>query len=205
MNATVQPDAIRQPALPGEHVSPSPVLVLGLGNDILRDDAIGLRVAREVRRRLDGAVGIEVVETEEMGLALLDFIIGHQDVVIVDAAQTGQAEPGFVHEMRVSDLKRLRAGAPHSLGLGEAIALGGVLGMDVPQCVKILAVEVEDPSTLGTQLTPRLQAAFPQIVERVLLTLAELGPRVVASSIEPADFVNGNSCAAGPTPTSESN
>ena len=183
MNATLQPDGTRQCALASECVLSSPVLLLGLGNDILCDDAIGLRVAREVRRRLDSTAGIEVVDTEEMGLALLDFIIGHQEVVIVDAAETGQAEPGFVHELGISDLKCLRAGAPHSLGLGEAIALGRVLGMQVPKRVKILAVEVEDARTLGTQLTPRLQAAFPQIVEQVLMKLTELGGRACGHSI----------------------
>lgn len=175
MNVSLQPDAIPQPALASKRVSPPPVLLLGLGNDILSDDAIGLRVVREVRRRVDGTAGVEVVETEEMGLALLDFIIGYRDVVIVDAAQTGKAEPGFVHELGVSDLKCLRAGAPHSLGLGEAIGLGRALGMHVPQRVKILAVEVEDAGTLGTQLTLPLQAAFPQIVGQVLEKLLEIG------------------------------
>jgi hypothetical protein len=47
--------------------------------------------------------------------------------------------------------------------------------MQVPQRVNILAVEVEDARTLGTQLTPRLRAAFPQVVEQVLSKLAELG------------------------------
>jgi hydrogenase maturation protease len=159
------------------------ILLLGLGNDILRDDAIGLRVVREVRCRLDGAARVEVRETEEMGLALLDFMAGYSDVVIVDAVQTRQAAPGFVHEVSGSDLKSLPATAPHFLGVGETLALGRTLGLAMPRRVEILAVEVEDPFTLGTQMTPALQAAFPQIVERVL---AVPGRSVAGGSGAPA-------------------
>jgi hydrogenase maturation protease len=75
-----------------------PVLVLGLGNDILSDDAVGLNVAREIRRHLSDSDGIEVQETSEMGLALLDHIVGFADLILVDAVQTRQAPPGFLHE-----------------------------------------------------------------------------------------------------------
>ena len=84
-----------------------PVLVLGLGNDILSDNAVGLNVAREIRRRLRDADGIEVQETSEMGLALLDYIVGFENLVLVDAVQTGQAAPGFLHQWDPSRLKVL--------------------------------------------------------------------------------------------------
>ena len=51
-------------------------LVLGLGNDLLTDDAIGILAVREVRRRVAHLAQVEVCETMEMGLALLDFIAG---------------------------------------------------------------------------------------------------------------------------------
>ena len=49
--------------------SPPRAVVLGLGNDLLGDDGIGLSVAREVRRR--APPGVEVVESGEAGLALI--------------------------------------------------------------------------------------------------------------------------------------
>jgi Ni,Fe-hydrogenase maturation factor len=50
------------------------ILLLGLGNDILTDDAIGLHVAAAVRERLAGCQFLTVRQTGEMGLSLLDFI-----------------------------------------------------------------------------------------------------------------------------------
>jgi hydrogenase maturation protease len=151
-----------------------PVLVLGLGNDILSDDAAGLNVAREIHRRLSGSDGIEVQETSEMGLALLDFIVGFEDLVLVDAVQTGQAPPGFLHEFDGRKLKVLPVVSPHFLGVGEMVALGRQLGLRVPRRVKIFAIEVQDPCTVGVSMTPPLREALPSIAGRVLAAARRL-------------------------------
>jgi hydrogenase maturation protease len=145
-----------------------PVLVLGLGNDILSDDAVGLNVARELRRHLSGSDGIEVLETSEMGLSLLDYIVGFGDLILVDAVQTGQAPPGFAHEFDESQLKVLPFVSPHFFGVGEVLALGRQLGMRVPDRVKIFAIEAQDPFSVHVGLTPALRQALPAIALRVL-------------------------------------
>lgn len=66
------------------------ILVLGLGNDILTDDAVGLLVARAVAERLRDRPQIAVRETTEMGLALLDEIADFDALILVDAVQTGR-------------------------------------------------------------------------------------------------------------------
>jgi len=143
------------------------VLLLGLGNDILTDDAVGLHVAGELRSALACHPEIEVRETTEMGLALLDFMTGYTAVVIVDSIQTGRAAPGTLHELDAAALQQLTGGTPHFVGVTETLALGRQLALAMPERVLIFAVEVEDPFTLGTALTPAVQAALPGIVERV--------------------------------------
>ncbi len=143
-------------------------LVLGLGNDILTDDAIGLRVVREVARRLAGRPGVDVHETEEMGLALLDWIVGYDALILVDAIQTGAAAPGTIKTLAGDQLPDTGARTPHFLGVGETLKLGEILGLAMPREVRVLGVEVADPFTLGTELTPALQAALPRIVDAVV-------------------------------------
>jgi hydrogenase maturation protease len=143
------------------------VLLLGLGNDILTDDAVGLHVAHALKRELAGHASIDVRETTEMGLALLDFITGYREVVIVDSIQTGKAAPGYLHELDAVALNQLTGRTPHFVGVGETLALGRQLGLAMPEQVRIFAIEVEDPFTLGTALTATLQAALPGIVERI--------------------------------------
>jgi len=180
-------------------------LLLGLGNDILCDDAIGLCVVREIRKRLSGGeVGIamnrlgrvgmpesgrglphsktlarrctsrdiDVRETCEMGLSLLDYIVGYDELILVDSIQTGRLPPGQIHELEGKDIKVLPVTTPHFLGVGEMIALGRQLGLPVPERVRIFAIEVQDPFTITTEMTPTLRAAMPRIVERVWTILS---------------------------------
>lgn len=150
----------QEPAPPG-------ILILGLGNDILSDDAVGLIVARQLRADLAGDPHMEVRETQEMGLALLDHLTGYREAILVDAIQTGTAPPGTLHELDADGLKRLAGGTPHFLGVGETIELGRQLGLDMPARVRIFAVEVSDTQTLGTQLTPAVRNVLPDILTRL--------------------------------------
>jgi hydrogenase maturation protease len=164
--ATPGPEGAASPA--------PPVLLLGLGNDILTDDAVGLHVVHALRRELAGHPAIDIRETTEMGLALLDFITGYRAVVIVDSIQTGKAPPGFLHELDAAALGQLTGRTPHFVGVNETLALGRQLGLAMPERVTIFAIEVEDPFTLGTALTPALQAALPAIVARIRTALQPL-------------------------------
>jgi hydrogenase maturation protease len=149
----------------------SKILVLGLGNDILTDDAVGLLLVRQLRDEYAGDERLDVCETQEMGLALLDFLSGYREVVLVDAIQTGRVPPGTVHELDAAGLKNLIGGTPHFLGVGETLALGKQLDLPMPARVRIFAVEVADAHTLGTELTPAVAAAVPALLARLRAAL----------------------------------
>ena len=152
------------------------ILLLGLGNDILCDDGIGLRIVREAARRLAKHSGVDTRESTEMGLALLDLITGYHDLVIVDSIQTHENPPGSVLEIHPSGLKVLPRKSPHFFGVGEVLALGRNLELVVPERVVIFAVEVLDPFTVTEEMTPPLRQALPGLVDRVMaavLAMAE--------------------------------
>jgi hydrogenase maturation protease len=149
----------------------SKILLLGLGNDILTDDAIGLLLVRQLRDEFAGDARLDVCETQEMGLALLDFLSGYREVVLVDAIQTGRVPPGTVHELDAAGLKSLTGRTPHFVGVGETLALGKQLDLPMPTRVRIFAVEVADAHTLGTQLTPAVADAVPAILARLRAAL----------------------------------
>lgn len=143
-----------------------PILLLGLGNDILSDDAVGLIVARELQLRFARHPLIEVQPVGEMGLGLLDYIVGHRAMLVVDSVQTGKIPPGQIHEVGEKDLPTLPGMSPHFLGVGEILTLGRRMSYVMPEVVAIYAVEVADASTIKEQLTPAVAARLPRIVER---------------------------------------
>lgn len=148
--------------------TPHRVLVLGLGNDMMTDDAVGLHVANEVRRRLAGHRSIEVRTALEMGLALLDQITGFEHLILVDSIQTGSARPGHVHELKPTGFAGRITRSPHSLGIEHVCAVGRSLGLEVPRHIRIVAIEVEDPFAMGTEMTPGVERAVEKAVDRVV-------------------------------------
>jgi hydrogenase maturation protease len=148
-------------------------LLLGLGNDLMTDDAVGLHIARAIRHQSEGLHGVEVRELSEMGLSLLDHVAGFDELTVVDAVQTGRAAPGFLHQYTEDNLAFRSTRVPHFLGLREALAFGAELGLPIPKRVRVFAVEVADPFTVGTEMTPAVRLALPRLVRQVIDLIQE--------------------------------
>jgi len=145
-------------------------LVLGLGNELAGDDAIGPLAARAVRAELARShreALADVVESSASGLALIELLTGYDRAVIVDAVRTGRRPPGTVLELGLHEVGRVRAPSTHQAGLPELAAVARRLGLAFPDRTVVLAVEVEDPLTLGRPLSPSVAAAIPEVVGRV--------------------------------------
>ncbi|MCI2429659.1 hydrogenase maturation protease [Candidatus Acetothermia bacterium] len=140
-------------------------LILGLGNELLGDDAVGILAARALKEKLKDQA--DVVESALVGVALLDLFVGYERALIIDAVKTGRSPPGTVYELTPSDLGAVRAPSPHYAGLPELLALARQLQIDFPKEIKIFALEVEDPYTIGGKLSKPVQQALKELVRRV--------------------------------------
>jgi hydrogenase maturation protease len=146
-------------------------LVLGIGNPILCDDGAGIKVAREVGKKLDDPQ-ITVSETSAAGLTLLDSIVGYDKVVIIDAIQTQKGKAGQIYHMKPDDFSFAKHfSSPHQTNLVTALELGKVLNLEMPQEITILAVEAKDISNFGERCTPEVERAIPEVVKMVLAEL----------------------------------
>jgi len=146
-------------------------VIIGLGNELVADDAIGVLAARALRGTIDPSV--EIVETSMHGLALLDFFLGHERAILLDCIQTGQHPPGTIVEIDPDSLAPAYASSPHFSGLPEMIAIAKRMELEFPTQFKIFAVEVVDTQTLGGEMTPAVRAAIPEVCERVRTALAQ--------------------------------
>ncbi len=148
------------------------ILVLGLGNDLLADDAIGHLAVKELGPRLAGRADVEA--TALHGLALLDVLAGYDAAVVLDAACTGSRPVGTVHEIAAGTLARVQNPSPHFAGFPEMLDLAGRLGLHFPQKLRIIAVEVLDPFTIGGAMTPAVRDALPGLCKRAEQAVGEL-------------------------------
>ncbi len=145
-------------------------LVLGLGNPILTDDGVGIHVVRAVAERCRWA-NVTFAEASVGGLRLLDTIAGYERLVLVDATQTPDGQPGEVYRLGLDDVSAsLHSGSTHDLSLSDALALGRGMGMNLPddQHIVIIAIQAQDVLTFGETCTPQVQAAVPRAVQMVL-------------------------------------
>ena len=147
------------------------ILVLGLGNPLLGDDAVGLKVAALVRDRLNGATGVDVEEEEAGGLRLMERMTGYDRAVLVDAAVTG-GTPGEVRRLAPDDLPTQRTATAHRIDLPSALLLGRQLGYPMPSEVTIVAIEAESVLEFRHDMTPAVAAAVEPAVAAVLEELA---------------------------------
>jgi hydrogenase maturation protease len=143
-------------------------LVLGLGNPILSDDGVGIRVAQEVGKELEDPQ-ITIAETSEAGLSLLDSIVGYDKVIIIDAIQTREGNAGQVYRMGIEDFSfSKRFSSPHQINLVTALELGKMLDLTMPQKITIFAVEAKDITNFSEKCTPDVDRAIPVVVKMVL-------------------------------------
>ncbi len=143
-------------------------LVLGMGNPILSDDGVGIRVAQEIDRTLADPE-VTVAEAALGGLALLDLIPGYDRVIIIDAIQTEGGEVGTLYRLGVDDFAFAKhLSSPHDMNFFTALELGARLGMAIPPKITIFAIEVEDVTTVSEECTPKVKEAIPTCVETVL-------------------------------------
>ncbi len=140
-------------------------LVLGLGNEFLSDDGVGILAARRLREELHGLA--DVVESTLAGLALLDYFIGYDRAIIIDSVMTGRQPPGTIYELAPDDLDAILVPSPHYAGLPEMLAVARSIKVGFPREIKILALEVEDPYTIGGELTPAVRGALKELIQRV--------------------------------------
>jgi hydrogenase maturation protease len=152
------------------------ILVLGLGNPILSDDSVGLKVAQALKGRFDER-DVTVVESSASGLDLLDLMLGYEKLVVIDAIKTEGGKVGNIHRLVPEDFDAAGPHWPHTIDLLTALNLGKKLGLSLPRKIVIFAVEVADVKTFGEECTPEVERAIPIAVEMVVSEIGESPPQ----------------------------
>jgi len=142
-------------------------IVVGLGNPILTDDSVGIKVARSLRGRLPS--DIDVTETYAGGLRLMDILTGYDRAVIIDALVTRDPHPGAIHDLTLEDSEGTRnLACTHDTSLAAALELGRSLGLVLPTNITIVGIEAQDVETFGEECTEAVAKAIPVAAERIV-------------------------------------
>lgn len=147
------------------------VLIVGVGNELLGDEGLGVHVARSLLAAKDSLPA--QVDVREAGTALLDLVAEmprYSRVVIVDAVRAGQ-EAGTVYRVEsVAEFARqFEANLPlslHQWNLIETLQVAEKLGL-LPRQLTLIGAE---PESIGPsiELSPKLARAAEKIISILL-------------------------------------
>jgi len=154
-------------------------LVIGLGNPILTDDGVGVKVAYAVQDALASTRRSDVTVTEASvgGLRLMEMMVGYERVILIDALQHRDALPGTVRRMTLEDLRTIsptqHSTCAHDTSLVTALEMGQEIGLPLPKDITIYAIGVENVTYFGEEPTPAVARAIPKVSAAVLAELDE--------------------------------
>lgn len=140
------------------------LVILGLGNDLLGDDAVGLLAAEKLEGRFGGDVVVR--RSAQSGLYLLEALQDCEDAILIDSV-LGERR-GRVRELDAEAVKPVPVPSAHYAGLPEVLAVARSAGLSVPRRIRILAVEIGDTQTIGAGPGTEVLAGIPEVLERAV-------------------------------------
>jgi hydrogenase maturation protease len=147
-------------------------LVIGLGNPLISDDSVGLRVAQQLRPRLADRPEIDVMEDYWGGLRLMERMIGYDRAIVIDAI-CGQSPPGTIHLLTIDSMPTQKSASAHDVNLATAVEFGRQAGVRLPrnEQIQLIGIEAKDVLTFSQRCSPAVAAAIPRAVDTVLRLL----------------------------------
>ena len=153
----------------------SETLVLGLGNILLRDEGVGVRVVEGLLEQYDFPEGVRVMDGGTLGLDLLPFLEEASRLLVIDAVQArkppgtlvrlvGDEIPIFLDASKVS---------PHQEGLQDLLAVALLKGY-LPDEVVFWGAQIASLG-VGLELSEAVAEQVDALAEKVLVELAQWG------------------------------
>jgi len=143
--------------------------ILCLGNELVRDDGVGIRVGR-ILASLPLPEDVQVEFTPQLAFDLLEAVQGAERLVLVDAMHTGRPT-GTCITLEGAAIERYAAGAAvsHTVGIAELIEVARRLAPErEPASIVFVGIEGQAFDEYGIELTPVVRQAIPDAVTQVL-------------------------------------
>lgn len=152
-----------------------PVLVVGIGNILLRDEGVGVYVIQAMAQR-ELPENIELLDGGTSGVDLIEHLANRPKVIIVDSVKMEEVPPGTVYRFTMDELVRQRSDSIslHELGILESLHMAYQLSCGPGEVVLFGIV----PKTLrppAVEVSPELVAIVPKVIDLVLEEAKKVG------------------------------
>ena len=150
------------------------ILILGIGNDILSDDAIGPKLVQELEKTINRP-DITFLTASIGGLELLEIIKDYNRVIIIDAIKTKNGIPGNIYYLTPAHFKEtLHISSFHDISFLIALELAEKLNIPIPEQIDIIAIEIVEDLIFSDQFSPALAEKYPSVLQEVKESVQKL-------------------------------
>jgi hydrogenase maturation protease len=149
------------------------ILVLGVGNTLMGDDGVGIRVV-EMLADEDIPPNVVLKEAGLPGWGLPSWFEGMSTVLLIDAVQMGQ-EPGSWKRFNTDDLQIVMENntlSLHQNDLACGLALSQAMNL-MPENLLLYGIEPANTAP-GDDLSPEVEASLPELIKNILLDLEKI-------------------------------
>lgn len=150
------------------------ILVLGLGNILLRDEGLGVRVVERLSKEYSFPDEVFLLDGGTGAFFLLPYLERAERVLIVDAVKLGNPA-GSIVELTLEECLLLpqEKVSLHEIGLPDLLSLLKLRGKTFRDFV-LIGVE---PAVIapGETLSEEVERGLPEVIERVLVKLSAWG------------------------------
>lgn len=150
------------------------VVVLGIGNILLSDEGVGVRVVERLEKSYDLPPTVEVIDGGTCGMEMLDQLEGLDALVVVDCVRHGQppGTPVLLKGDEVPVFFKTKL-SPHQVSLSDVLASLEFEGRG-PKYASIVGIQPASMET-GLELTPEIAAKVPELLTLAVAELRSLG------------------------------
>jgi hydrogenase maturation protease len=151
------------------------ILILGIGNLLLKDEGIGVHVVNRMSE-MTLPPDVEVMDGGTLGMDLLYYIEGRKKVIVVDTVNAGDP-PGTLYRFTDKELavKKDFLRTAHGIDFVDVVKTSQMLG-NKPEEIVFIGVEPQDISE-GLEPTALIAKRIPVIIELVMKELKEQSPK----------------------------
>ena len=145
------------------------IIIIGVGNLFRSDDAVGILIARELKKM--NFKGVTVKEQSGEGTSLMETWKTYDRVLIVDAVSSGES-PGSVHRLdasRETIPAKFFSCSTHNFGVAEAIEMARTLDQ-LPKYIKLFGIEggnFEPGDALSLEIEDAAEIVTQEIIDHV--------------------------------------
>ncbi len=155
------------------------ILVLGVGNVLLTDEAIGVRIVEALEQRYDLPEDVEVLDGGTAGMELLEVMADRDHLIIADAVVSKKRTPGTIMILRDEEVPTLFTNkiSPHQLGLADVLSALRFTG-EVPRKLTLVGV-IPESLEPHIGMTATIEAMVEPALQEVLAALRESGVEAI--------------------------